>query len=69
MGRFRDTARKRTFTKSRESQGLTLVDTGHPGSAAAIIDAVHKLGREVSDLRQILVPHCHADHTGDLAVK
>jgi len=55
------------FLLESESEGLTLVDTGLPGSAAAIIDAVHALGREASDLRQILVTHCHADHTGNLA--
>jgi len=50
------------FLLESESEGLTLVDTGLPGSAGAIIDAVHALGREASDLRQILVTHCHADH-------
>jgi glyoxylase-like metal-dependent hydrolase (beta-lactamase superfamily II) len=55
------------FLLESESQGLTLVDTGLPGSAAAIIDAVHSLGGEASDLRRILVTHSHADHTGSLA--
>ena len=55
------------FLLESESDGLTLVDTGLPGSAEAIIDAVHSLGLTASDLRQILVTHCHADHTGSLA--
>ncbi|MGW8265495.1 MAG: MBL fold metallo-hydrolase [Longimicrobiales bacterium] len=55
------------FLLESESEGLTLVDTGLPGSAGRIIDVVHSLGAEASDLRQILVTHCHADHTGNLA--
>lgn len=46
---------------------LTLVDSGLPGSAPEIIDAIRSLGRGASDLRHILVTHCHADHTGSLA--
>ena len=55
------------FLLESESEGLTLVDTGLPGSAPAIIDAMGSLGRETSELGQILVTHCHADHTGNLA--
>ncbi|MFC1574847.1 MBL fold metallo-hydrolase [Gemmatimonadota bacterium] len=50
-----------------ESDGLTLVDTGVPGSGARICEAVHSLGREITDVRNILVTHCHPDHAGSLA--
>ncbi len=47
--------------------GLTLIDTGIPGSAVKILDAVRAIGREPSSIRHILVTHCHADHSGSLA--
>jgi glyoxylase-like metal-dependent hydrolase (beta-lactamase superfamily II) len=45
-----------------------LIDTGIPGSADKIIQAVRELGKQPADIRHILVTHCHADHTGSLAV-
>ena len=47
--------------------GLILVDTGTPDDAGPILDAVGKLGREPTNVRHILVTHCHADHAGGLA--
>jgi glyoxylase-like metal-dependent hydrolase (beta-lactamase superfamily II) len=47
--------------------GLTLIDTGTPGSAAKILKAVQALGKQPTDIRHILVTHCHYDHTGSLA--
>jgi glyoxylase-like metal-dependent hydrolase (beta-lactamase superfamily II) len=44
-----------------------LIDTGTPSDAARIVDAVRRLGREPSDIRHILVTHCHPDHSGGLA--
>jgi glyoxylase-like metal-dependent hydrolase (beta-lactamase superfamily II) len=46
---------------------LTLIDTGTPGGAAAILDAIRAIGREPSDLRRILLTHRHADHAGNAA--
>jgi len=46
---------------------LTLVDTGTPGGAAAIVDAVRALGREPSDVGRIILTHSHADHAGNAA--
>jgi len=46
---------------------LTLIDTGVPGSAEAILETVRDLGRRPSDVRHILVTHCHRDHAGSLA--
>jgi glyoxylase-like metal-dependent hydrolase (beta-lactamase superfamily II) len=47
--------------------GLILVDAGTPTDARAILDAVGELGRRPTDVRHILVTHCHADHAGGLA--
>src|SRR5262249_7157387 len=44
--------------------GLAVIDTG---SAGKILEAARELGREPSDLRHILVTHCHMDHAGGLA--
>ncbi len=46
--------------------GLTLIDTGMPGSAPKILAAVRSLGKQPNDIRHILVTHCHFDHTGSL---
>lgn len=48
--------------------GLTLIDTGVPGSADKILSAVEELGRAPQDIKNILVTHLHADHTGSLKV-
>lgn len=50
-----------------EPDNLTLIDTGMPGSAAKILQAVRDIGRQPADVRHILVTHCHLDHTGSLA--
>lgn len=47
----------------REDDGLTLVDTGMPGSAAAILDAARALGMPI---RRIVLTHAHNDHVGSL---
>lgn len=47
--------------------GLTLIDTGLPGSADTILDAVREMGKQPGDIKHILVTHCHPDHSGGLA--
>jgi glyoxylase-like metal-dependent hydrolase (beta-lactamase superfamily II) len=47
--------------------GLTLIDSGMPGSAPKILDAVRSLGKQAADVRHIVLTHCHRDHTGSLA--
>jgi glyoxylase-like metal-dependent hydrolase (beta-lactamase superfamily II) len=47
--------------------GLALVDTGIPGSAPKIEAAIHSIGRKPTEVRNILVTHCHYDHSGSLA--
>ena len=50
-----------------DSDELILVDTGMPNSAETILQAIQAIGRTSSDLRHILVTHCHPDHAGSLA--
>jgi glyoxylase-like metal-dependent hydrolase (beta-lactamase superfamily II) len=47
--------------------GLALIDTGIPGSAPTIREALRALGKQPADIRHILVTHCHNDHAGSLA--
>ena len=46
-----------------EEDGLTLVDTGLPGSAKGIVDAGRSVGRPI---RRILLTHAHVDHAANV---
>ncbi|NBC30494.1 MAG: MBL fold metallo-hydrolase [Spirochaetes bacterium] len=46
---------------------ITVVDTGMPGSADAILSAVTEIGRKPEDVGRILLTHLHYDHTGSAA--
>jgi glyoxylase-like metal-dependent hydrolase (beta-lactamase superfamily II) len=47
----------------REPDGLTLIDTGLPGSHNDILAAAYTLG---APIRRILLTHAHLDHTGSV---
>lgn len=47
-----------------EDGDLTLIDTGWPGNANAILDYIRALGRHPRELGRILITHGHPDHTG-----
>lgn len=47
----------------REEDGLTLVDTGLPGSGKAILQAAQSIGLPI---RRITLTHAHSDHVGSL---
>ena len=44
---------------------LSLIDTGTPGSAERALAAISKAGRKPEDVRQIVLTHCHGDHSGE----
>ena len=50
-----------------EDQGLTLVDTGLPGSADKILAAIRKGGKNPDDIQRIILTHWHPDHAGSAA--
>jgi glyoxylase-like metal-dependent hydrolase (beta-lactamase superfamily II) len=47
----------------REEDGFTLVDTGMPGTADALVSAADAAGGEI---RRIALTHAHGDHVGSL---
>lgn len=50
-----------------EDDGLTLVDTGLPGSTDQIFAALRKAGKNPADIQRIILTHLHADHSGSAA--
>ena len=50
-----------------DGHDLTLIDTGLPNSEAKIVAAMGATGKAVSDLKHIIVTHCHPDHAGSVA--
>ena len=46
---------------------LTLIDTGVPKSEDKIVAAIESIGKKPTDLKHIIVTHCHPDHSGSLA--
>ncbi|WP_432143195.1 MBL fold metallo-hydrolase [Streptomyces sp. bgisy084] len=47
--------------------GYAVIDTGVPGSAPAVLDALARLGGRPDQLRQIVLTHSHLDHMGSAA--
>jgi glyoxylase-like metal-dependent hydrolase (beta-lactamase superfamily II) len=50
-----------------DGKELALVDTGTAADTQRIVAAIREHGRDPSELRHILVTHCHPDHAGGLA--
>jgi len=47
-----------------DSKGFTLVDTGYEGDEVKIYAALEEIGKQPSDIKQIILTHLHADHAG-----
>ncbi|WEG13015.1 MBL fold metallo-hydrolase [Pullulanibacillus sp. KACC 23026] len=47
-------------------EGVTLFDTGVPGQLEAFKDALSKIGKSLSDVKQIVLTHQDIDHIGSL---
>lgn len=50
----------------RWAEGVTVIDTGVPGSAPKILAALARLGLQPSDVKRIIATHGDLDHTGSL---
>nr|WP_254244973.1 MBL fold metallo-hydrolase [Hymenobacter sp. BRD67] len=50
-----------------EDNGLTLVDTGVPGSTEKLFAAIRKGGKNPDAIKQIILTHWHPDHAGSAA--
>lgn len=46
--------------------GATLIDTGMPGTADLLLDAIRKHGYPLHSVKRIIVTHADTDHTGGL---
>ena len=51
----------------KTSDGCALIDTGLPGSAEKIVSAIRQAGKNVADIRHIILTHAHPDHIGSFA--
>src|SRR5262249_14173576 len=51
----------------RTTDGVAVIDTGSVGSDSDVIAAICELGATASDLRWIVLTHCHKDHVGSAA--
>lgn len=50
-----------------EREGLTLIDAGLPGRERKIGEYVRGIGRDLSEVRRIVLTHQHVDHVGGAA--
>jgi glyoxylase-like metal-dependent hydrolase (beta-lactamase superfamily II) len=50
-----------------EDAGLTLIDSGGPGSGPKILAYIRQIGRRTEDLRRVVLTHQHVDHVGGAA--
>ncbi len=53
-----------SFLIDKGDDGLTLIDSGLPDHAEMLTEGIRSIGREPSDLTNILITHAHPDHLG-----
>ncbi|RWR27956.1 MBL fold metallo-hydrolase, partial [Mycobacterium tuberculosis] len=51
----------------QEPDGVTLIDTGWPGEAGLIAEALAMLGLRRLHVKRVVLTHFHEDHTGAAA--
>lgn len=49
------------------STGATLIDTGMPGKIKPLLTEIEATQQPLKAIKQIVLTHCHADHTGNVA--
>jgi glyoxylase-like metal-dependent hydrolase (beta-lactamase superfamily II) len=49
------------------SDGVTVIDAGHPGKVDRIMSGIRSIGKTPTDVNNVLVTHYHNDHVGSLA--
>ena len=54
------------FVLEDAESGLTVIDTGLPGSTRSVLDLIEALGHSPHDVRHILITHSDTDHVGGL---
>lgn len=55
------------YSLDREDGGITLVDcggAGHPTAWEALLVALERSGRQITDVRELVLTHAHSDHLG-----
>jgi len=52
------------WTLVTDGNGVTLIDTGYPGSRDDVLASLRQLGFGIDDVRAILLTHAHIDHLG-----
>ena len=50
-----------------DPDGFTLIDSGGPKKIKTAIAEIEATKHAVTDLKQIILTHCHSDHTGSVA--
>ncbi len=48
-------------------EGVTLIDAGLPKKTGYILDGLREIGRNVEEVRHVVITHAHIDHVGGLA--
>jgi len=50
-----------------DTTGATLIDTGMPGKLKSLLAEIETTQQPLNAIKQIVLTHCHADHTGNVA--